>query len=301
MRAPTCRASPVTAAFWHPSALTLAPSTTSMPIPGFCRPKCCPRSRASLRHSVRGAFALRFPSILRAPKHWADWIPSILSIRASPDGGAPKWTSCIARFQTWRESLSKPIRRGARDLRPMGGRTRMRRTWWPARCKPHGGLLFYRGFVYDHHMDWRNPKNDRARAADDNFRPLDGKFEPNAVVQIKNGPIDFQVREPASPLFGTLEKTNQAIELQITQEYFGQARHTVFLAPMWKEVLDFDMHVEAGEAHARKGAGFREDVPPAGGRFRGRLERGPRAITGSGITSPRRISTLSAAWHGIPI
>jgi alpha-glucuronidase len=113
--------------------------------------------------------------------------------------------------------------------------------------KPHGGLLFYRGFVYDHHMDWRNPKNDRARAADDNFRPLDGKFEPNAVIQIKNGPIDFQVREPASPLFGTLKKTNQAIELQITQEYFGQARHTVFLAPMWKEVLDFDMHAEVGK------------------------------------------------------
>jgi alpha-glucuronidase len=110
--------------------------------------------------------------------------------------------------------------------------------------QPHGGLLFYRGFVYDHHMDWRNPKNDRARAADDNFRPLDGKFEPNAVVQIKNGPIDFQVREPASPLFGTLEKTNQAIELQITQEYLGQARHTVFLAPMWKEVLDFNMHAK---------------------------------------------------------
>ena len=111
--------------------------------------------------------------------------------------------------------------------------------------KPHGGLLFYRGFVYDHHMDWRNPKNDRARAADDNFRPLDGKFEPNAVIQIKNGPIDFQVREPASPLFGNLEKTNQAIELQITQEYLGQARHTVFLAPMWKEVLDFDMHARS--------------------------------------------------------
>ncbi len=110
--------------------------------------------------------------------------------------------------------------------------------------KPHGGLLFYRGFVYDHHMDWRNPKNDRARAADDNFRPLDGKFESNAVVQIKNGPIDFQVREPASPLFGTLEKTNQAMELQITQEYFGQARHSVFLAPMWKEALDFDMHAQ---------------------------------------------------------
>jgi alpha-glucuronidase len=108
---------------------------------------------------------------------------------------------------------------------------------------PHGGVIFYRGFVYDHHMDWNNPKNDRARAAYDNFRPLDGQFDPNAIVQIKHGPIDFQVREPASPLFGALERTNQAIELQITQEYMGQGRHTVFLVPMWKQTLDFDMRV----------------------------------------------------------
>ena len=106
---------------------------------------------------------------------------------------------------------------------------------------PHGGLLLYRGFVYDHHMDWRNLKNDRARAAYDNFHDLDGRFDANVVVQIKHGPIDFQVREPASPLFAALEKTNQAIELQITQEYMGQARHTVFLVPMWKEALDFDL------------------------------------------------------------
>jgi len=109
--------------------------------------------------------------------------------------------------------------------------------------QPHGGLIFYRGFVYDHHMDWRNPKNDRARAAYDNFKQLDGKFDDNVVVQIKNGPIDFQVREPASPLFGALEKTSQAVELQITQEYMGQARHMVYLVPMWKETLDFDMHI----------------------------------------------------------
>jgi alpha-glucuronidase len=109
--------------------------------------------------------------------------------------------------------------------------------------KPHGGILFYRGFVYDHHMDWRNLKNDRARAAYDNFHPLDGTFDDNVIIQIKHGPIDFQVREPASPLFAGLEKTNEAIELQITQEYFGQARHHVFLAPMWKETLDFDMRV----------------------------------------------------------
>ena len=109
--------------------------------------------------------------------------------------------------------------------------------------RPHGGLIFYRGFVYDNKMDWRNLKNDRARAADDNFRALDGKFDNNVVIQIKNGPIDFQVREPVSPLFGTLAKTKEAIELQITQEYMGQARHTVFLVPMWKEALDFDLRV----------------------------------------------------------
>jgi alpha-glucuronidase len=118
--------------------------------------------------------------------------------------------------------------------------------------KPHGGMIFYRGFVYDNKMDWRNLKNDRARAADDNFRSLDGKFDDNVVIQIKNGPIDFQVREPASPLFGTLAKTQQAIELQITQEYMGQARHTVFLVPMWKEVLDFDLRV-GGRATPVKG------------------------------------------------
>ena len=107
-------------------------------------------------------------------------------------------------------------------------------------------MLFYRGFVYDHHMDWRSVKNDRARAASDNFHDLDGRFDDNVILQIKHGPIDFQVREPASPLFGALARTNQAIELQITQEYTGQQRHVCFLVPMWKEVLDFDMRVKDG-------------------------------------------------------
>ena len=107
--------------------------------------------------------------------------------------------------------------------------------------QPHGGIVMYRAFVYDHHLDWQNPKNDRARAAYDIFHPLDGKFDDNVIVQIKHGPIDFQVREPASPLLGGLEKTSEAIELQITQEYMGQQRHLCFLVPMWKETLDFDM------------------------------------------------------------
>ncbi len=110
--------------------------------------------------------------------------------------------------------------------------------------KPHGGLLFYRGFVYNHHLDWHDMKADRARAAYDIFEPLDGQFDSNVILQIKNGPIDFQVREPVSPLFGAMTKTNQAIELQITQEYLGQGRHVVFLPPMWKQTLDFDMRAD---------------------------------------------------------
>jgi alpha-glucuronidase len=121
--------------------------------------------------------------------------------------------------------------------------------------KPRGGVIFYRGFVYDHHMDWENPKNDRARAAYDNFHELDGKFDDNVIIQIKNGPIDFQVREPASPLFGALDKTREAIELQITQEYFGQARHLVFLVPMWKETLDFDMRIRERSTPVKKVVG----------------------------------------------
>jgi alpha-glucuronidase len=110
--------------------------------------------------------------------------------------------------------------------------------------KPHGGVVFYRAFVYNHHLDWRDLKNDRAKAAYDNFHPLDRKFDDNAIVQIKNGPIDFQVREPVSPLFAGLHQTNEAIELQITQEYTGQQRQLCFLVPMWKEALDFDLHAE---------------------------------------------------------
>ncbi len=111
--------------------------------------------------------------------------------------------------------------------------------------KPHDGVLIYRGFVYNHHMDWRDLKNDRARAAYDNFAKLDGKFDDNVLVQIKEGPIDFQVREPVSPLFGALKHTNETIEFQVTQEYTGQQRHLCFLLPMWEEVLNFDMRVDS--------------------------------------------------------
>lgn len=105
----------------------------------------------------------------------------------------------------------------------------------------HGGVVLYRAFVYNHHLDWHDPKADRARAAYDIFHPLDGTFAQNVIVQTKEGPIDFQAQEPVSPLFSGLEHTSQAMEVQITQEYTGQQRHLVYLAPMWKQVLDFDM------------------------------------------------------------
>jgi alpha-glucuronidase len=131
--------------------------------------------------------------------------------------------------------------------------------------KEHGGVVFYRAFVYNHHLDWRDPMNDRAKAAYDNFHQLDGKFDDNAIVQIKNGPIDFQVREPVSPLFAGLRRTNRAIELQITQEYTGQQKHLCFLVPMWKEVLEFDMRVDGGSTPVKDLVSGRVFHRPVGG------------------------------------
>jgi alpha-glucuronidase len=116
----------------------------------------------------------------------------------------------------------------------------------------HGGVVLYRAFVYNHHLDWQDPKADRARAAYDIFHPLDGQFAPNVIVQTKEGPIDFQVREPVSPLFAGLQHTAQAMEVQITQEYTGQQRHLVYLAPLWKEALDFDLQVGGASTPVEK-------------------------------------------------
>ena len=202
------------------------------------------------------------PEIVRIASRLRPWgVRTVLSVDfGSPQkiGGLDTFDPLDPRVIAWWKAKTDEIYRAVPDLGgfiikadsegrvgPSAyGRTHADAANVVARAlKPHGGMIFYRGFVYDNKMDWRNLKNDRARAADDNFRALDGKFDDNVVIQIKNGPIDFQVREPASPLFGTLAKTKQAIELQITQEYMGQARHTVFLVPMWKEALDFDLRV----------------------------------------------------------
>lgn len=117
--------------------------------------------------------------------------------------------------------------------------------------KPFGGLVMFRAFVYDHHIDPINWDNDRANAAVDIFKPLDGVFDENVVIQIKYGPIDFQVREPVSPLFANLFNTSTAIELQVTQEYLGQQNHLVYLPPLWDTILNFDLRVNGQSSFVR--------------------------------------------------
>lgn len=118
--------------------------------------------------------------------------------------------------------------------------------------KPYGGIVIWRCFVYNCKQDWRDRETDRARAAYDHFKPLDGEFLDNVVLQVKNGPMDFQVREPVSPLLGALQNTNHLLELQITQEYTGQQRHLVYLVTQWKEVLDFDTYAYGPGSEVKK-------------------------------------------------
>jgi alpha-glucuronidase len=104
-----------------------------------------------------------------------------------------------------------------------------------AALAPHQGIVMWRAFVYD-----VKPEYDRAGAAYENLKPFDGKFARNVLLQVKNGPVDFQPREPFHPLFGSMPRTQVMPELQITQEYLGFSNHFVFLATMWREFLDAD-------------------------------------------------------------
>ncbi len=113
--------------------------------------------------------------------------------------------------------------------------------------RPYGGLIIWRCFVYNCQQDWRDQKTDRARAGYDYFSSLDGQFEENVVLQIKNGPMDFQVREPVSPLFGGLKQTNQMLEVQIAQEYTGQQIHVCYLIPWFRQILAFQTYLKGDE------------------------------------------------------
>jgi alpha-glucuronidase len=104
---------------------------------------------------------------------------------------------------------------------------------------PHNGIVMWRAFVYSNDVP-----EDRAKQAYNEFKPLDGSFAKNVLVQVKNGPIDFQPREPFHPLFGAMPKTPLMMEFQLTQEYLGFATHLVYLAPLFKECLDADTYTK---------------------------------------------------------
>jgi alpha-glucuronidase len=104
--------------------------------------------------------------------------------------------------------------------------------------KPYGGIVMWRAFVYS------TSNEDRAKQAYNEFLPLDGKFRDNVIIQVKNGPIDFQPREPFSPLFGAMKKTSLMPELQITQEYLGHSIDMVYLSTMWEEFFKSDTYQE---------------------------------------------------------
>ncbi len=125
--------------------------------------------------------------------------------------------------------------------------------------KPHKGIVMWRAFVY-------NPQSsDRANQAYEEFMPFDGQFADNVIIQIKNGPVDFQPREPYSPLFTAMKKTQMMVEFQITQEYLGAANHLVYLAPMWQEFFSF---VKPGSLKAMAGvANIGDDVNWCGHHF----------------------------------
>lgn len=112
---------------------------------------------------------------------------------------------------------------------------------------PHGGVVMWRAFVYSNEVPV-----DRAKQAYNEFKPLDGAFRDNVLVQVKNGPIDFQPREPFHPLFGAMPGTPLMMEFQITQEYLGFATHLVFLAPLYKEVLEADTYAQGAGSTVAK-------------------------------------------------
>jgi alpha-glucuronidase len=131
----------------------------------------------------------------------------------------------------------------------------------------NGGHVIWRAFIYDEDVD-----PDRAKRAYIEFTRLDGQFRPNVLVQIKNGAIDFQPREPFHPLFGALKRTSALAEIQATQEYLGQARHLVYLGTMWQEFFDADTQangkgstvgkVVAGEVRPQRVTGIASVVNP---------------------------------------
>ncbi|MBQ6362622.1 MAG: hypothetical protein IJI62_01320 [Lachnospiraceae bacterium] len=164
--------------------------------------------------------------------------------------------------------------------------------------RPFGGRILWRCFVYNCTQDWRDEKTDRARAGYDNFIGLDGGFHENVILQIKNGPMDFQIREPVSPLFGGLKKTNQMLEVQIAQEYTGHQIDLCYLIPMFKEILSFRTYCVPAE---NAGAGDTVADIVSGRTFGNRASRmcGITAVSNTGNDACWTGHDLAAAnWYG---
>lgn len=165
-------------------------------------------------------------------------------------GGLPTADPLDPRVQTWWNDKAAEIYRAIPDFggflvkansEGQPGPQDYHRThadganMFAAALRPHGGVVMYRAFVYS-----ETNEEDRAKQAFSEFKPLDGKFADNVILQVKNGAIDFQPREPFHPLFGAMQKTSLMMEFQITKEYLGQATHLVYLGPLFEEVLQSD-------------------------------------------------------------
>ncbi|KAL5113330.1 hypothetical protein ACEQ8H_008809 [Pleosporales sp. CAS-2024a] len=161
----------------------------------------------------------------------------------------------------------------------------------------HGGIVMFRAFVYDNHIKESDWKADRAKAAVDFFKDLDGEFADNVVVQIKYGPIDFQVREPVSPLFSTLKNTSVGIELQVTPEYLGQNDHLVYLGPLWKEILETDLMVDNSSSKVKDIITGKHFNRPLGG-YAGVPGTGSNATWLGSFLAPSNLYTYGRlAWN----
>ena len=148
---------------------------------------------------------------------------------------------------------------------------------------PHGGIVMWRAFVYS-----ENVREDRAKQAYTEFQPLDGTFRPNVLVQVKNGPVDFQPREPIHPLFGAMPRTPLMLELQITKEYLGFATHLVYLAPLVEEVLRTDTRTGDGSLVRRV----------VDGRLHGHTQTGIAGVANTGADRNWCGSVFACAnWH----
>ena len=168
----------------------------------------------------------------------------------------------------------------------------MERTCWRDALAPHDGIVIWRAFVYSHEQP-----DDRAKQAFAEFVPLDGRFRNNVLLQVKNGAIDFQPREPFHPLFGAMPKTPLMMEFQITKEYLGFATHLAYLAPLYEETLAADTY--------RKGKGstvakvIDGTLHQYGARAWLALPTSAVTVTGRARNSIRPTGTRSAGSRGI--